>query len=99
MTLSAPRDSRRFSDTIGRELLILVCALAFGFLASPPLLWVIGEHTLGAYADGGVQALAQNFFRGLGSGTYGYWVVGFAPYGIVLLVRGLIAMARAGPEP
>ncbi len=83
-------------DAAGRELLILLSALAFGLLAIPPLLWFVGHRTLGPYADGGVEALAQNYFRGLASGTLAFWVAALAPYLVVLLLRALYVFAR-GP--
>lgn len=97
MTSHPPRDPPGLKDQIGRELLILLCALAFGLLAVPPLLWFIGRRALGPYSGGGVEALAENFFQGLKSGTVGFWIVALAPYFIVLLVRALAGIARSLP--
>ncbi|MGH8148638.1 MAG: hypothetical protein ACRETB_01490 [Steroidobacteraceae bacterium] len=95
MTLTPLLDSPGLKDQVGRELLMLLCALAFGFVAMPPLLWFAGRRALGPYAGGGVEALAENFFQGLKSGTLGFWVVALAPYCIVLLVRALAGIARS----
>lgn len=97
MSPRAARESKGLPDRIGRELLILGCALAFGLLASPPLVWLVGQRAFGAYADGGLQALARNFFRGLADGSFGFWLVGLAPYAVVLLIRALIAIFRYAP--
>jgi hypothetical protein len=97
MSPISPRQAAQLKERVGRELLILVCALAFGLLAMPPLLWFAGRRAFGPYAGGGVEALAQNFFQGLAHGSFAFWVVGLAPYCIVLLARGLFEVARGFP--
>jgi len=99
MSPTPVRESTDLKDKVGREVLILVCALAFGLLAMPPLLWFAGRRALGPYADGGVEALAQNFFQGLEKGSFAFWVVGLAPYLIVLLMRALFGIVRGLPTP
>ena len=88
---AGPRTSFR------RELILLACALAVGVLAMPPLLWLVGTRTLGPYPGGGIGAMLGNFFRGLGGGSLGFWVVALAPYLFVTLLRALIALARLSP--
>jgi hypothetical protein len=81
-----------------RELILLACALAFGVLAVPPLLWLVGARTLGAYPGGGAGALVANFFRGLASGALGFWFIALAPYLFIIVLRALIALVRAAPR-
>ncbi len=97
----SPSPSRLNSPTlpgaIRRELTVLVAALAFGVLLMPPLLWLVGAHALGPYADGGMGDLTANFFRGLASGTFAFWAIALAPYLIALVARGLVGLARHSP--
>jgi hypothetical protein len=79
---------------IRRELLVLAAALAFGVLAVPPLLWVVGSRALGPYAGGGIGAFLASFFRGLASGTFGFWMVALGPYLLTLVARALGGLAR-----
>jgi hypothetical protein len=82
---------------IRRELILLAVALGFGVLAVPPLLWLAGARALGPYPGGGVGAIVANFFRGLATGSLGFWVVALGPYLLLTVLRALIAIARASP--
>jgi hypothetical protein len=83
--------------SLRRELTLLVGAVAFGVLVVPPLLWLVGERALGPYPGGGVGAIVANFFRGLVTGSWGFWVVALAPYLFITILRALVAIARASP--
>jgi hypothetical protein len=80
---------RRYRSLTGlpRELATLALALAFGLLVLPPLIWLAGHLTLGEYArnysgkpTGGPFALWGDFFRGLASGSLGYWTALLGPW-------------------
>jgi len=78
-----------------RELIILGIAILVGIAVLPPLIWVAGSRAFGAYAGGGFGALLGNFFRGLASGSFGFWIVAAGPYLLVLVVRLTIGVARS----
>jgi hypothetical protein len=92
------RDVAGSRASLRRELIFLAGALAFGVLAVPPLLWLVGARALGPYPGGGMSAMVTNFFRGLASGSLAFWVVALAPYLLISLLRALIALARASPN-
>lgn len=73
----------------GRELALLVAALACGILVVPWLIWIVGRAVLGEYAHGGPFALWGNFFRGLATGGPAYWAVALGPYALALTGRAL----------
>jgi hypothetical protein len=89
------RDPRGLLGTLRREVILLAGGLAFGMLAVPPLLWLAGTRELGPYAGGGVPSIVANFFRGLASGSFGFWIVAVGPYLMLTLLRALIGIARA----
>ncbi len=98
MSFSAlPRDIAGSLASLRRELLILAGALAFGVVLIPPLLWLGGARALGPYAGGGIGSIVANFFRGLASGSLGFWIVAVGPYLVVTILRALIALARGFP--
>jgi hypothetical protein len=95
MSLSAlSRDLAGPLASLRRELLVLATALAFGVLLMPPLLWLGGPRALGPYAGGGIGAIVASFFRGLASGSLGFWIVAVGPYLVVTTIRALFAMVR-----
>jgi hypothetical protein len=80
---------RRYRGLTGlpRELASLALALAFGLLVLPPMIWLAGHLTLGEYVRsytgtpvGGPFALWADFFRGLASGSLGYWTALLGPW-------------------
>ncbi|HTX25106.1 MAG TPA: hypothetical protein VMD03_10670 [Steroidobacteraceae bacterium] len=94
---SAPRSRapRGLLGALRHELILLVGGLAVGALAVPPLLWLAGARELGPYAGGGVLSIVTNFFRGLETGSFGFWIVAVGPYLMLTLLRALIGIARA----
>lgn len=84
----------RVPVSMRRELIVLAAALAFGAVAIPPLLWLAGSRALGPYAGGGLAAFFASFYRGLASGTFGFWMAALGPYLIALVVRALIGTVR-----
>ncbi|HTV49579.1 MAG TPA: hypothetical protein VME21_00235 [Steroidobacteraceae bacterium] len=81
--------------TVRRELIWLACALLLGLLIVPVLIDLAGARTLGAYAGGTLQDFFVHFYRGLGSGSPGFWMVALGPYVILLAARGLWALLRS----
>jgi hypothetical protein len=69
-------------------------ALATGFLAAPPLIWLTGRSLFGPYANGGVFTLWGDFFGLLARGSFAAWVVALAPLALLLLVRAAVALSR-----
>lgn len=81
--------------SLRRELLVLGGALAFGVLVAPPLVWVVGSRALGPYAGGGFGAFLATFYRGLASGSFGFWMVALGPCLLALVARALVGLAGA----
>jgi hypothetical protein len=95
MSLSLPTpQALRAPVSIRRELIILAAAIAVGVCVVPPLLWLVGSRALGPYAGGGAGAFMSGFFRGLGTGSFGFWMVALGPYLITLVVRALTGLRR-----
>ncbi|MGH8258818.1 MAG: hypothetical protein ACREUG_03920 [Steroidobacteraceae bacterium] len=86
------------APAIRRELLVLAAALACGVLVVPPILWTVGSHALGPYAGDGIGSFLSSFLRGLGAGTFGFWMVALGPYLVTLLARALLGLARGAPS-
>jgi hypothetical protein len=90
-----------------RESVLLILALAVGFLLMPPLIWVVGNRALGPYIHGtnthaGPGALMGDFFAGLGHGYLSYWAVALGPALILYLVRlfvGAVWRRPVAPQP
>lgn len=93
MSLSSPlHASLRVPISVHRELVVLAAGLIFGLAAAPPLVWAVGSKALGPYAGGGIGSFLAAFYRGLGSGTFGYWMIVLGPYLVALLARALIGL-------
>lgn len=82
------------ASSVGRELRLVGIALAAGFLAAPPLIWLTGRSLFGPYADGGMFSLWGDFFGMLAQGSLAAWIVALAPLGLLLLGRGALALSR-----
>ncbi len=76
-----------------QELLLLGSALAFGLVAIPLLIWIVGHWTLGPYTHGdsgpgyGPMTLFADYFTGLSRGIPGYWIVALGPVALLSAVR------------
>jgi hypothetical protein len=81
--------------SVRRELILLGVGLILGLLLVPILIDLLGPRALGPYAGGGLGAFLGHFYRGLGSGGLGFWMVALGPYVMILLVRGLGFLVRA----
>lgn len=93
MSLSSSLQSAaRIPISIRRELIVLAAGLIFGLAVAPLLVWAVGSRALGPYAGGGIGSFLAGFYRGLASGTFGYWMIVFGPYLIALVARALIGL-------
>jgi len=88
---------RRFRSTRGlkREALTLLLGLALGVILMPPLIWLVGSRTLGAYANGSPWAFGRDFFTALFKGSLPYVAVALGPYVAVWGWRALRAALRS----
>jgi hypothetical protein len=80
---------------VRRELLWVLIGLVVGLLLLPPLIWLVGSHVFGPYASGDGRDLVDHFFRGLGQGQQGFWIVALGPYAAILALRATVASIRA----
>jgi len=73
-----------------REVAIAAALLAFGLLALPFAVYVVGQQMLGEYGDGlGALALAENIWADLLSFRLPAWVLVLSPYLTIQLARGV----------
>ena len=88
---------RRFRGTRGlkREALTLLLSLLLGVILMPLLIWLVGSHMLGAYANGSVLAFGRDFLAALFKGSLPYVAVALGPYLAVWGWRALRAGLRA----
>jgi len=82
--------------TLGREAAIIVSALLCGVVLLPPLIFLVGSRTLGAYAGGDIRGFMENFFKGLAQGAVAFWAVAVGPYVLTVLLRLLSQLVRRG---
>ena len=73
-----------------REVTIAAALLAFGLLALPFAVYIVGQQVLGEYGDGlGALALAENIWVDLLSFRLAAWVLVLSPYLTIQLARGV----------
>ena len=73
-----------------REAAIAASLLAFGVLALPFAIYVVGQRLLGDYADGaGPLVLAENIWVDLLTLRLPAWLLVLSPYLLVQLARGV----------
>lgn len=82
------------ADRVRSALRLPLAALAVGFLATPPLIWMSGRALFGPYANGGPFALWGDFFALLARGSLAAWIVALAPLALLVLVRVALAISR-----
>lgn len=85
-----------------RELIVAGLAFAVGLLAMPFLIWIGGNRILGPYNHGdnpkaGPWALFADYVVGLAHGSAVFWVVALGPLGLLLVIRGFLALLRLVP--
>jgi hypothetical protein len=81
-----------------REAAIAASLLAFGVLALPFAIYVVGQRLLGDYADGaGPLVLAENIWVDLLTLRLPAWLLVLSPYLLVQLARGVRRAWRLAP--
>lgn len=69
------------------EAVTLGLALLVGLLIMPVLVYIAGNTTLGAYANGGLFSLYGDFFKGLFEPRGSFWIVVIGPFVFLTLFR------------
>ena len=78
-----------------REVTIAAALLAFGLLALPFAVYVVGQQLLGEYGDGlGALDLAETIWVDLLSFRLPAWVLVLSPYLTIQLARGVRRLWR-----
>jgi hypothetical protein len=78
------------TTTWQREVALAAALLAFGLLALPFAVYVVGQQVLGEYGEGlGAFALAENVWVDLLSFRLPAWVLVLSPYLTIQLARGV----------
>jgi hypothetical protein len=73
-----------------REVAIAAGFLAFGLLALPFLVYLVGQRMLGEYGDGeGPLSLAESIWLDLLSLSLSAWILVLSPYLAIQLARGV----------
>jgi hypothetical protein len=86
-----------------RELIAVGATLAFGILAMPFLIWLMGNRMLGPYTHGdnpkaGPWALFTDYVAGLAHGSAVFWGVALGPLVLLLLTQGFLMLLRTVPQ-
>jgi hypothetical protein len=80
------------ATTWQREVAIAAGLLAFGLVALPFAIYLVGQQLLGEYGDGegaGALALAENIWLDLASLRLPAWILVLSPYLTIQLIRGV----------
>ena len=78
------------ATTWQREVAIAAGLLAFGLVALPFAIYVVGQQVLGEYGEGaGALALAESIWLDLVSLRLPAWVLVLSPYLTIQLIRGV----------
>jgi hypothetical protein len=73
-----------------REVAIAAGLLAFGLVALPFAIYVVGQQLLGGYGEGaGALDLAENIWLDLASLRLPAWILVLSPYLTIQLIRGV----------
>jgi hypothetical protein len=86
------------ATTWQREVAIAAGLLAFGLIALPFAVYVVGQQVLGEYGEGaGALALAESIWLDLLSLRLPAWILVLSPYLTIQLVRGVRRIWRRKP--
>ncbi len=78
------------TTTWQREVAIAAGRLAFGLVALPFAIYVVGQQLLGEYGEGdGALDLAENIWLDLASLRLPAWILVLSPYLTIQLIRGV----------
>jgi hypothetical protein len=91
-------EHRSANERLKRELAIGSAGLAFGLFILPAAIYWVGTRIFGDYsADGGMAALAEQFWSDLLGLEPAAWVLLLSPYVIVQLGRVVRRLWRSEP--
>jgi hypothetical protein len=86
----------RALPTLSREAATLGLMILFSLTLLPVAIFIAGQIFLGDYVRdptgapaAGFGAFWVDFLRGLGTGSFGYWLVLLGPWLLLLAVRGM----------
>jgi hypothetical protein len=78
-----------------RETWIAATLLAFGVLALPPAIYLVGQQVFGPYdAEGGLTSLVDRVWLDLAQGEPVAWLLVLSPYVVVQLGRASLTLFR-----
>jgi hypothetical protein len=99
----------RALPTLQRELVTLGLMLLLALTLLPLVIFLAGQYFLGEYIrhpsgtpTGGFGAMWVDYLKGIGRGSFGYWLVLLGPWILLLAGRGMVTLAqrdRAGGAP
>jgi hypothetical protein len=81
-----------------QEAVLAALMLAIGFGLMPALIYLAGSTALGRYDGASPARVYDGVYQGLQSGSIASWIVGLGPYGMYLLVRGIVLWWRASAK-
>jgi hypothetical protein len=81
-----------------QEAMLAALMLGIGFGLMPALIYLAGSTTLGRYDGASPARVYDAVYQGLQSGSIASWIVGLGPYGMYLLVRGIVLWWRVGAK-
>ena len=85
---STPDQASRLHARVRKEVIIAAVCLGLGFILLPAMIYGVGVKMLGDYGGGPhVGSFYGDFFRNLVSGTARSWLIGFAPYLMLSILR------------
>lgn len=78
------------------ELVVFAVLFAFGLLALPALVYLVGLEVVGAYeGPDGIWSLYAAILAALARGAIAAWLLVLSPYVVIQLLRVLAALHRA----
>jgi hypothetical protein len=79
---------------VKRDLAWILAALVLGLVLLPPLVHVVGNETLGAYANGGMAAFQRDFYADLLRFRPAAWTLAAGPAVLALIWRAMLRGSR-----
>jgi hypothetical protein len=91
----------RTLPTLQRELVTLGLMLLLALTVLPLVIFLAGQYFLGEYIrhpsgtpTGGFGAMWVDYLKGIGRGSFGYWLVLLGPWILLLAARGMVTLAQ-----
>ena len=82
------------SSSWRREIAIAAGCLAFGLIALPPAIYVVGQRMLGEYEGDGAMGLSESIWTDLLALQAPAWLLVLCPYLALQLIRGIRRLLR-----